>query len=164
MICFCVIHERCEEIFCATNQILQIQRMSENNESTTQKADVAFQLRAIGQQLELLSRRYKDMKDEVNSIKQQNSGVDRRGNTIHMVVQNVRSDFEEFVDENAHAGEDDYDFASAGQGIRSGLNRARWNVNFNGMGNYEDMDGDLDTIKLKIPNFQGKNDPEAYLE
>ena len=29
---------------------------------------------------------------------------------------------------------------------------------------YEDMDGDLDTIKLKIPNFQGKNDPEAYLE
>jgi len=26
------------------------------------------------------------------------------------------------------------------------------------------MDGDLDTIKLKIPNFQGKNDPEAYLE
>jgi len=26
------------------------------------------------------------------------------------------------------------------------------------------MDGDLDTIKLKIPNFQGKNDPEVYLE
>jgi len=66
-----VIHERCEDIFCATNQILQIQRMSENNESATQNAaDVAFQLRAIGQQLELLSRTYKDMKDEVNSIKQ----------------------------------------------------------------------------------------------
>jgi hypothetical protein len=32
------------------------------------------------------------------------------------------------------------------------------------MRNYEDMDGDLDTIKLKIPNFQGKNDPEVYLE
>jgi len=37
-------------------------------------------------------------------------------------------------------------------------------VNFLGMGNCEDMDGDLDTIKLKIPNFQDKNDPEAYLE
>jgi len=37
-------------------------------------------------------------------------------------------------------------------------------VNFRGMGTYEDMDGGLDTIKLKIPNFQGKNDPEAYLE
>jgi hypothetical protein len=32
------------------------------------------------------------------------------------------------------------------------------------MGTYEDMDGDLDTIKSKIPNFQGKNDLEAYLE
>jgi len=43
--------------------------MSENNESGTQNADVAFQLQAIGQQLELLSRTYKDLKDEVNLIK-----------------------------------------------------------------------------------------------
>jgi hypothetical protein len=40
--------------------------MSENNKLATQNADVAFQLRAIGQQLELLSRMYKDLKDEVN--------------------------------------------------------------------------------------------------
>jgi len=159
-----VIHERCEDIFCATNQILQIQRMSENNESATQNADVAFQLRAIGQQLELLSRTYKDLKDEVNSIKQQNSRADRRGNTVRMAVQNVKSDFEEFVDKNTDAGEDDYDFAFVGQGIRSGPNKARRNVNFHGMGTYEDMDMDLNTIKLKIPNFQGKNNPEAYLE
>jgi hypothetical protein len=79
-----------------------------------------------------------------------------------MTVRNVKSDFEEFVDENADAGEDDYDFANAGQGIKSGPNRVRRNVNFHGMGDYEDMDGDLDTIKLKIPNFQSKNDPEAY--
>jgi hypothetical protein len=26
------------------------------------------------------------------------------------------------------------------------------------------VDGDLDSVKLKIPNFQGKNDLEAYLE
>jgi len=99
----------------------------------------------------------------VNSIKQQNSEADRR-NMIRMAVRNVRSYFEEFVDEKADVGEDDYDFAFASQGIRSGPNRARRNVNFHGMGSYEDMDGDLDTIKLKIPNFQGKNDPEAYLE
>ena len=37
-------------------------------------------------------------------------------------------------------------------------------MNFHGMSTYEDMDGDLDTIKLKIPSFQGKNDLEAYLE
>jgi len=136
--------------------MLQIQRMSENNESATQNADVAFQLRAIGQQLELFSRTYKDLKDDVNSIKQQKSGADRRGNTVRMTVRNVISDFKEFVDENANVGENDYDFASAGQGIRSGPNRARRNVNFRGMGTYEDMDRDLDTIKLKIPNFQGK--------
>jgi hypothetical protein len=76
-----------------------------------------------------------------------------------MAVRNVRSDFEEFIDENADAGEDDYDLASAGKEIRSGPNRARRNVNFRGMGTYEDMDEDLDTIKLKIPNYQGKNDP-----
>ena len=105
---------------------------------------------------------YKDMKDEVNLIKQQNSRADRRGNTVCMAIQNNKYEFEEYVDENADVGEDDYDFASTNQGIRSRPNRARRNVNFHGMGNYEDMDED--TIKLKIPNFQGKNDPEAYSE
>jgi hypothetical protein len=112
--------------------------MSENNESATQNADVAFQLRAIGQHLELLSRTYKDLKDEVNSIEQQNSGADRRGKTVRMAVRNVKS---------------------VGQGIRSRPNRARRNVNFCGMDTYEDMDGDLDTIKLKIPNFKVKTIP-----
>ena len=116
----------------------------------------------MGQQLELLSRTYKDLKYEVNSINQHNSGADRRGNTVRMVVRNNKSDFEEYVDENADVDEDDYDFASIGQGIRYGPNRTRRNVNFHGMGNYEDMDGD--TIKLKIPNFQGKKNLEAYLE
>jgi hypothetical protein len=78
--------------------------MSENNESATQNADVAFQLQAIGQQLELLFRTHKDLKDEVNSIKQHNSRADRRGNTVRMAVRNVRSDFEEFVNENARCG------------------------------------------------------------
>jgi hypothetical protein len=32
------------------------------------------------------------------------------------------------------------------------------------LGNYEDVDGDLDSIKLKILNSQGKNDPETYLK
>jgi len=41
--------------------------------------------------------------------------------------------------------------------MEPGLNRARRNVNFHGMGNYKDIDGELDSIKLKIPNFQGKD-------
>jgi len=96
---FCMKHERCGD--CATNQISQIQRMSENNKSVTQNADIIFQLQAIGQQLELLSRKYKDVKDEVNLIKQQNNGANRRRNTICKAVWNVRSNFDEFVDENA---------------------------------------------------------------
>jgi hypothetical protein len=36
--------------------------------------------------------------------------------------------------------------------------------NFRSVGGHADLDGDLDAIKLKIPFFQGKNDPEAYLE
>jgi hypothetical protein len=107
---------------------------------------------------------YRDLKGEVNSIKQQNGGADRQGNIVRMAVRNVRSNFKEFVDENVDASEEDYGFAFAGQGIRFGPNRVRRNVNFYGMGNYEEMDRDLDTIKLKIPKFQGKNDPEAYLE
>jgi len=64
----------------------------------------------------------------VNSIKQHNSGVDCQGNTIRMAVWNAKSDCEELVDENLDAGEDDYDFASPSQGIRSGPNRVRRNV------------------------------------
>jgi hypothetical protein len=33
-----------------------------------------------------LSRMYNDLKDKVNLIKQHNSGVDRRGNTVCMAV------------------------------------------------------------------------------
>jgi hypothetical protein len=31
--------------------------------------------------------------------------------------------------------------------------------NFCSVGGHDDLDGDLDAIKLKIPSFQGKNDP-----
>jgi predicted AAA+ superfamily ATPase len=91
---------------------------------------------------------YKDLKDEVNSIKQQSSGAYRRGNTVRRAVWNVRSDFEEVIKENAYSSEDDNDFTSIGQGIRSGPNKARRIVNFFGTENYEDVDGDLDSIKL----------------
>jgi prefoldin subunit 5 len=61
--------------------------MFENNKLVIQNTDVAFQLQAIGQQLELLSRTYKNLKDKVNSIKQLNSGVGRRGNTVRIECQ-----------------------------------------------------------------------------
>ena len=36
--------------------------------------------------------------------------------------------------------------------------------NFCNFEGHDDIDGDLDAIKQKIPTFQGKNDPEEYLE
>ena len=83
---------------------------------------------------------------------------------ISKAVQNTRSNFEEFVYENPNMSEDDYDFDSASQKLKSWPNRARRNMDFYGMGNYEYMDENLDTIKLKIPNFQGRNDHKIYLE
>jgi len=35
---------------------------------------------------------------------------------------------------------------------------------FYNVGNHDDVDGDLDSIKLKIPNLQCKNDLNVYLE
>ena len=68
--------------FFATNQILQIQRMSENNESVTQNAGVAFQLRALCQQLELLFLMYMDVIDDLKSIRKQNIGANCKGRSI----------------------------------------------------------------------------------
>ena len=68
-------------------------------------------------------------------------------------MQNARFDFQEFVNRNIDVGENDYDITCVSQGISSRLNRAKRNVNFHGTRNYEDVDRDLDSIKLKIPNF-----------
>ena len=43
-------------------------------------------------------------------------------------------------------------------------NRTRGQFGQRGNNKHDDLEGDLDAIKLKIPSFQGKNDPEAYLE
>jgi hypothetical protein len=66
-------------------------------------------LRALCQQLDLLSRMNMDLKDDVKWIKKQNIGADRRGNTIRKAVPHTRSDFDVFVDENADVCEEDYD-------------------------------------------------------
>jgi hypothetical protein len=42
--------------------------------------------------------------------------------------------------------------------------RLRWADYENFEEDIDDIDGDFDAIKLKIPTFQGKNDPKVYLE
>ena len=79
-----------------------------NNELATQNADVAFQLRAFCQQLQLLSSMNMDVIDDLKLIRKQNIDANCRGNTVHKAIQNTRFDFED-VDENTDVGESDYD-------------------------------------------------------
>jgi hypothetical protein len=44
--------------------------MSENNESAISNVKFSFQIRAMGQQIELLPKMTKELKDEMDSMKQ----------------------------------------------------------------------------------------------
>jgi hypothetical protein len=82
-------------------------------------------------------------------------------------------DFEENVDDIGDGGFEDETI-----GHREGFrlprnqrdfgNRTRGQFgqrgNFCSVGGHDNLDGDLDAIKLKIHSFQGMNDPKAYLE
>jgi len=82
-------------------------------------------------------------------------------------------DFEEVVDDIGDGGFEDEAIGHR-EGFRQPRNRRDYGnrtrgqfdqrENFCSVGGHADLDGDLDAIKLKIPSFQGKNDPEAYLE
>jgi hypothetical protein len=48
--------------------------MSENNESTIPNIKFSFQIGAIDQQIELLTKVNKELKDKMDSIKQHNNG------------------------------------------------------------------------------------------
>ena len=52
----------------------------------------------------------------MDSMKQQISGVNLRENTVQKAMQNVNTNVDEFIDDNANMGDDEYDFASIGQG------------------------------------------------
>jgi len=137
-------------------------------------------MQAFAQQLKLLIRVMKNLKDEMTFMRQQHSGIDGfrmvaswRGNIIWRAIQNVKIDF---VYENAIVDDDDYNFASIGNRDRFKQNWSWKNVIFSQGGtikqrenscnfrSYEDSGGELRLIKMKIIDFHRKNDLEAYLE
>jgi len=81
-------------------------------------------------------------------------------------------DFEEDDDDFSHDG-----FEEETIGLKEGFRQPRnWRdfknrtraqfsqrENFRNFEGHDDVDGDLDVIKLKIPSFQGRNNPEVYL-
>jgi len=50
----------------------------------------------------------------MDSMKQQNSGVDCWRSNVWRAVRNDRTDFDEFVENNVDVGDDEYKFASIG--------------------------------------------------
>ena len=82
-------YESCEVYFSFYQSIFTNSKISRNNDSVTPKVNNIFQIQAFTQQLELLTRVTKDLKDEMALMRQQNSGMDglrmganQRGNII----------------------------------------------------------------------------------
>ncbi|KAG2707592.1 hypothetical protein I3760_05G154400 [Carya illinoinensis] len=92
-----------------------------------------------------------DQQDEV--IKNLHGGRDRRR----------RESRREHEYEDEADGEDEEDIIyEVGMGRHRGVRRER---GFRGNPRGRDgVDRDLENIKMKIPSFQGRTDPEAYLE
>ena len=59
--------------------------------------------------------------------------------------------------ENIREKEEEYDFMM-------GRNRHRGDRRERNYRRFDHRDGSLNNIKMKIPSFQGRNDPEIYLE
>ena len=82
-------YESCEVYFSFYQSFFTNSKISRNNDSVTPKVNNIFQIQAFTQQLELLTRVTKDLKDEMALMRQQNSGMDglrmganQRGNII----------------------------------------------------------------------------------
>ena len=126
--------------------------------------NLEFTLNAMQQQFERMNVIFGEIRDRMDNQEERITNLQRnqrnprrRNNRRREVsvdefeyeneVSGNEEDFESEVSRSAH-GEDRY-------GRRHGRNNPR---------ERNRVDGNLGSIKMKIPPFQGKNDPEAYLE
>ncbi|KAG2411370.1 hypothetical protein I3760_Q007100 [Carya illinoinensis] len=120
-------------------------------------ADNSFMLQAMQQQFERLNMMLGEVRDRMDQqdevIKNLHGGRDRRRREPRR-----EHDYEDEGD-----GEDEENLISeVGMGRHRGVRRER---GFRGNPRGRDgVDRDLESIKMKIPSFQGRTDPEAYLE
>jgi hypothetical protein len=133
--------------------------MSHKSDSSPKgKADnSSFVLQAMQQQFEQLNFVLGEVRDRMDhqeaAIKNLQGGRNRRRRERR--VENEH--------ENEKDGEDEEDLASeVGSGRHRRVRRERgheWNS-----GGRDGVDRSLESIKMKIPSFQGRTDPEVYLE
>uniref|UniRef100_A0A2N9G9G1 Reverse transcriptase n=1 Tax=Fagus sylvatica TaxID=28930 RepID=A0A2N9G9G1_FAGSY len=133
--------------------------MSHKSDSSPKgKADnSSFVLQAMQQQFERLNFVLGEVRDRMDhqetAIRNLHGGRDRRRRECK-----VENEYE-----NEGDGEDEEDLASeVGSGRHRRVRRERgheWNP-----GGRDGVDRSLGSIKMKIPSFQGRTDPEVYLE
>uniref|UniRef100_A0A2N9H1S2 CCHC-type domain-containing protein n=1 Tax=Fagus sylvatica TaxID=28930 RepID=A0A2N9H1S2_FAGSY len=133
--------------------------MSHKSDSSPKgKADnSSFVLQAMQQQFERLNFVLGEVRDRMDhqeaAIRNLQGGRDRRRRE-----RRVENEYE-----NEGDGEDEEDLASeVGSGRHRRVRRERgheWNP-----GGRDGVDRSLGSIKMKIPSFQGRTDPEVYLE
>jgi hypothetical protein len=133
-----------------------------NNEG---QAESSLMLRAMQQQFERMDVMFNEIRDRMDRqdavITGWREGRPQGGPYVRRQARRAPVDNSDGDHEDEFEGEEDQASLNGrfvpreerrGRGFRTGL---RWR---------DGTDGDLGNIKMKIPSFQGKNDPEAYLE
>ena len=161
-------HERERVRFLSPNQQFLLachlkKKMSFRSEASNQNegADEAFTMRALFQQIERLNmtiNNYQDRLMRVEADQQQQRANNLRRHPRRALQ--VEEDIEEY---DYPDGEEDH--VSINGGERAMPRRERQGGGFRreprrGV----EVDRNIGSIKMKIPPFQGRNDPEAYLE
>ncbi|KAL5738445.1 hypothetical protein ACOSP7_031206 [Xanthoceras sorbifolium] len=144
--------------------------MSNQSDSTPREENMSIVLKAMQQQFERMNVVFGDIRDRMD---QQDEVIARiqREQPLNLGRQNRRGVFGDVSERERElrSGDDD-DFESE---VEMGRNRPRGGRHegvprrgFRGQNGVvrNREDNNLGSIKMKIPSFQGKNDPEVYLE
>uniref|UniRef100_A0A2N9F7E8 RNA-directed DNA polymerase n=2 Tax=Fagus sylvatica TaxID=28930 RepID=A0A2N9F7E8_FAGSY len=129
------------------------------------QAESSLMLRAMQQQFERMDVMFNEIRDRMDRqdavIAGWREGRPQGGPYVRRQARRAPVDDSDGDHEDEFEGEEDQASLNGrfvprgerrGRGFRTGL---RWR---------DGTDGNLGNIKMKIPSFQGKNDPEAYLE
>ncbi|GKV47145.1 hypothetical protein SLEP1_g54065 [Rubroshorea leprosula] len=141
---------------------------SGDDKSTTRRhhVDESLMLKAMQQQLQRLDIMFREIKDKMekqdaaiaNLYQIQNGSLNLRKNDIN---DDLNDDYEDAFNNDAQNSNFSMDRFMRGRGDQKGkFNRREQNLTRWG----DRQDRDLGSIKMKIPPFQGKNDPDVYLE
>jgi len=158
--------------------------LDQNNTPLHPERELTFQMQAMTQMMERMNFMMGNMYDRLDRVEKHGNeagtstqdvrklGAEPKANSGNRAERPRWADYEDGDD----IGEGGFKNKTIGhqEGFRQPSNRRDFGNgirdqfgqkgNFRSVGGHDDLDGDLDAIKLKIPFFQGKNDLEAYLE